>query len=53
MLRCVPYDREFTLKVKYKDFLLEKKYIADFIRYGKIILELKTLSEIILNMKRK
>ena len=46
ILRCVPYDREFPLRIKYKDFLLEKEYIADFICYGKIILELKALSNI-------
>ena len=46
ILRCIPYDREFPLRIKYKDFLLEKEYIADFICYDKIILELKALSNI-------
>lgn len=46
-LRCIPYDREFPLKVKYKEFLLEKEYTADFICYDKIILELKALSGIL------
>ena len=45
-LRCIPYDREFQLRIKYKDFLLEKEYVADFICYDKIILELKALSSI-------
>ena len=46
ILGCIPYDREFPLRIKYKDFLLEKEYIADFICYDKIILELKALSNI-------
>jgi GxxExxY protein len=46
-LRCIPYDREFPLRVKYKEFLLEKEYTADFICYDKIILELKALSGIL------
>lgn len=45
-LRYIPYDREFSLKIKYKNFHLNKEYIVDFICYDKIILELKSLSGI-------
>lgn len=45
-LRYIPYDREFPLKIKYKDFHLNKEYIVDFICYDKIILGLKALSGI-------
>ena len=43
----IPYKREAHLKIKYKDISLNKDYIADFICYDKIIIELKTVSDII------
>ena len=42
----VPYKREVRLKIKYKGKYLQKEYIADFICHDKIIVELKTVSEI-------
>ncbi len=42
----IPYKREAHLKIKYKDIYLNKDYIADFICYDKIIVELKTVSDI-------
>lgn len=42
----IPYKREVHLKIKYKDIILNKEYIAVFICYDKIIVELKTVSEI-------
>ena len=42
----VPYKREVHLRIKYKGEFLQKEYIADFICYEKIIVELKTVSEI-------
>ncbi len=42
----VPYQRESHLRIKYKGEFLQKEYIADFVCYGKIIIELKTVSEI-------
>ena len=42
----IPYKREVHLKIKYKDIYLKKDYIADFICYDKIIVELKTVSDI-------
>ena len=43
-LRGIPYVREKQLEIIYKGKALEKRYIADFICYGEIILELKALS---------
>ncbi len=43
-LRDIPYVREKQLEVIYKNRPLEKKYQADFICYGEIIVELKALS---------
>ena len=34
------------LSIKYKDVILNKKYIADFIVFEKIIIELKAISEL-------
>lgn len=37
----IPYEKEKVLDVYYKDRLLSKKYIADFVCFDQIILELK------------
>jgi len=39
----IPFQREAPLPVKYKGLVLNKSYIADFILYDKIVLELKAL----------
>ena len=39
----IPFQREAPLPVKYKGMVLNKSYIADFILYDKIVLELKAL----------
>lgn len=40
----IPYKREAELSITYKKELLKKKYIADFICFDKIIIELKALT---------
>ncbi len=42
----LPYNREKSLEVFYKNKKLNKRYQADFICYNKIIIELKALSSI-------
>jgi len=42
----IPFEKEKILCIIYKDIELEKKYIADFICYDKIIVELKALSSL-------
>ena len=42
--REIPYKREMPIKIYYKNEPLNKFYIADFICYDKIIIELKALS---------
>ncbi len=44
--RGISYEREKELEIKYKGAILKKKYIADFVCYNKIILELKACSGI-------
>jgi len=39
----IPFQREVPLPIKYKGSELNKYYIADFILYSKVILELKAL----------
>ena len=46
-IREIPFEREKQLPVFYKNYLLDKKYFADFICYDKIIVELKATSGII------
>ncbi len=38
------YKREVPLQIKYKGKLLKKSYVADFICYNKIIVELKAVN---------
>jgi len=44
--KCIPYKREVPLKIYYKNKQLNKFYIADFICYNEIIIEIKATSEI-------
>ena len=45
-IRKIPYKREVQLTIFYKNEPLNKIYIADFICFDKIIVELKALSAI-------
>lgn len=45
-LSGVPYEREAKITIQYKGKTLKQEYFADFICYGKIIVELKAVSEI-------
>ena len=44
--RNIPYEREKELSIYYNGHKLNQKYKADFICYGKIIIELKAVSSI-------
>lgn len=46
-LRGIPYEREKVLKFNYKDITLEKDFRVDYLCYGKIIVELKAVTDII------
>ncbi len=41
----IPFEQETSLDIYFKSIKLNKKYIADFICYDKIILELKALGK--------
>ncbi len=42
----VPFSREKSYKIKYKDIILPRGYNADFIVYDKIILEVKAIENL-------
>ena len=42
----IPFKREVSLKINYKGVTLTKEYVADFVCYDKIIIELKAVSQI-------
>ena len=46
-LRNIHYEREKLIQVMYKGHPLGEPYIADFVCYGKIIVELKSVSKIL------
>ena len=43
--RNIPFEREKRFDVYYRDQKLDAQYIADFVCYDKIIVELKAVSE--------
>lgn len=44
--RNIPFEREKALRLYYRGKQLKQEYMADFICYGKIIVELKAVSEL-------
>lgn len=44
--RNIPFEREKRFDVYYRDKKLDAQYIADFVCYDKIIVELKAVSEL-------
>lgn len=45
-LRNIPFEKEISLPVRYKDNLLPSRYRADFICFSEIIVEFKALSRL-------
>jgi len=43
----IPFVKEKTLDIKFKGQVLNKKYIADFVCFDKVIIELKAMDSII------
>ena len=46
-LQNIPYEREKDFTIVYKGEELEQKYIADFVCYDKIIVELKAVEDLL------
>lgn len=47
----IPFEREKRISIDYKGTPLQQEYIADFVCYGKIIVECKAVAEL-LNVHR-
>lgn len=45
-LRGVPFEPQKELRIEYKGHLLEKKYFADFLCFGHIIVEIKSQNQL-------
>ena len=45
-LRGIPFEREVTLPISYKEQTLSCSYRADFVCYGEIIVELKAINKL-------
>ena len=45
-IRNIPYEREKRITIDYKGHIIDQGYIADFICYGKLIVELKATREL-------
>ena len=45
--RDIPYESQSKIQIKYKDVALEHYFVADFVCYDKIIVELKAVSAIL------
>lgn len=43
----IPFEREKSFTIVYKGEALEQKYIADFVIYDKIVVELKAVDELL------
>lgn len=46
-LQGIPFEREKAFTIMYKGEVLEQKYIADFVIYDKIVVELKAVDELL------
>ena len=46
-LQNIPYEREKDFTIFYKGEELEQKYIADFVCYDKIVVELKAVEDLL------
>jgi GxxExxY protein len=42
----IPFSKEVPLNIKYKNRNLAKYFVADFVCYGKIIIELKSINDL-------
>ncbi len=44
--RKIPFEQEKIINIYYNNQILKKYYVADFVCYNKIIVEIKALSEL-------
>jgi len=46
-LQGIPFEREKSFTIMYKGEALDQKYIADFVCYDKVVVELKAVDELL------
>lgn len=45
-LNSIPFEREKMYEIEYKDIVLPRKYVADFVVHNEIIFEVKAISQL-------
>lgn len=45
--KCIPFESQKVIDLEYKGEKLNQKYIADFICYNKLIVEIKAVSKLV------
>lgn len=45
-MNLIPFEREKIYEIEYKDIVLARKYVADFVVYDEIIFEVKAISQL-------
>jgi GxxExxY protein len=45
-LNSIPFEREKKYEIEYKDIVLPRKYVADFVLHNEIIFEVKAISQL-------
>ena len=45
-INSIPFEREKNYEIGYKDIILPRKYVADFVVYNEIIFEVKAISQL-------
>ena len=46
-MRQIPFNREVPLEIRYKEIVLNKKYVADFICFNHLVVEVKATSQLV------
>ncbi len=45
-INSIPFEREKNYEIEYKDIILPRKYVADFVVFDEIIFEVKAISQL-------
>lgn len=45
-LRNIPFESQKRFQIEYKGHLIDKEYVADFVCFGQIIVEIKALNQL-------
>lgn len=45
-INSIPFEREKIYEIRYKDIILPRKYVADFVVFDEIIFEVKAISQL-------